>query len=243
MKSKRDRLFCDASGHVGPFRFDARVAEVFEDMITRSVPGYRTVIDAIGILAAELAQPHSRCYDLGCSLGAAALAMAQTIQVPDCEIIAVDNAWPMISRFRDHLRGRAAGIPVRLVCADLADIHITDASLVVMNFTLQFVPLAGRARLLEKVHRGLKPGGALLLSEKIALPDPRQQALFSKMHHAFKRDQGYSELEISRKRTALENVLIPEALPAHLERLAAAGFSSAEVWFQYFNFVSLIAIK
>ncbi len=75
------------------------------------------------------------------------------------------------------------------------------------------------------------------------MPDPRQQALFSKMHHAFKRDQGYSELEISRKRTALENVLIPEALPAHLERLAAAGFSSAEVWFQYFNFVSLIAIK
>ncbi len=243
MKHQRDRLFANPQRQIQSFRFDDQVAKVFEDMIERSVPGYRTVVTAIGVMAGELVKPQSRCYDLGCSLGAASFAMAQHIPVDGCEIIAVDNAWPMISRLRESLGSDRTKVPIRLVCADLDDIDIRDASMVVLNFTLQFIPLTHRRALLEKIHRGLVPGGALILSEKIALEDSRQQSLFTELHHAFKRAQGYSELEISRKRTALENVLVAESFPIHRKRLLAAGFSSVEVWFQYFNFLSLIALK
>jgi len=243
LKSRRDRLFADPGNPVGEFRFDERVVEVFDDMIERSVPGYRTMVTTIGLLAGELAQPHTDFYDLGCSLGAATFAMARQIEAPGCEIIAVDNAWPMIERFRERLPSTPANVPVRLVCADIGNICIRNASLVVLNFTLQFIPLARRLDLLQRIYHGLRPGGALILSEKIALQDPDQQSLFTNLHHAFKRAEGYSDLEISRKRTALENVLIPETLPAHLERLHAAGFNNIEVWFQYFNFLSLIALK
>ncbi len=243
MKPKQDHLFSDSGSQIEPFRFDARVAEVFQDMIERSVPGYRTVVSAIGLLAGELAQPNSRCYDLGCSLGAASVAMAQCIDAQGCEIIAVDNAWPMMGRFGQYLASEPPPVPIRLICADIADINIHNASMVVLNFTLQFIPVAQRLPLLEKIYHGLRLGGALVLSEKIAVADGRQQSLFTELHHVFKRAQGYSELEISRKRAALENVLIPESIPAHMDRLKVAGFSSAEIWFQYFNFISLIALK
>lgn len=243
MSKNRDRLFATPQTEIAAFRFDDRVAAVFDDMIERSVPGYRTIITAIGLLAGQLAQPHSYLYDLGCSLGGATIAMGQRITAPGCTLFAIDNAWPMIRRLRQRLDRASLSVPVLPVCADLADIRIHNASLVVLNFTLQFITPGRRLPLMEKIHRGLRPGGALILSEKIALEDPGQQRLFTELHHAFKRAQGYSEMEIAQKRAALENVLIPEPLSLHLQRLCRTGFASVEVWFRYFNFVSLIALK
>ncbi len=243
MSENRDRLFATPQAEIADFRFDDRVAAVFDDMIERSVPGYRTIVTAIGLLAERLAQPDSHLYDLGCSLGAASFAMARRITAPGCTLFAVDNAWPMIRRLRRRLDRIPLPVPVLPVCADLADIRICNASMVVLNFTLQFIPPVRRLPLLAHIHRGLRPGGALVLSEKIALEDPGQQRLFTELHHAFKRARGYSDLEIAQKRAALENVLIPESLPRHVERLQQAGFSNVEVWFRYFNFVSLIALK
>ncbi|HEB77416.1 MAG TPA: carboxy-S-adenosyl-L-methionine synthase CmoA [Methylothermaceae bacterium] len=243
MSETRDRLFATPLAEIAAFRFDDRVAAVFDDMIERSVPGYRTIVTAIGMLAARLAQPESHFYDLGCSLGAASFAMAQRITAPGCTIFAIDNAWPMIRRLRhrlDRLTPRTSILPV---CADLEHVRIHNASLVVLNFTLQFIAPNRRQALIERIYQGLRPGAALILSEKIALEDPAQQRLFTELHHDFKRAQGYSELEIAQKRTALENVLIPEPLARHQQRLRQTGFASVEVWFRYFNFVSLIALK
>jgi tRNA (cmo5U34)-methyltransferase len=112
---------------------------------------------------------------------------------------------------------------------------------VVLNFTLQFLPPGDRLPLLARIRDGLRAGGILILSEKIAGRDAAADGLLTEMHHAFKRANGYSELEISRKRSALEKVLVPETLDTHRQRLAAAGFARADLWFQCFNFVSLVA--
>jgi tRNA (cmo5U34)-methyltransferase len=116
-----------------------------------------------------------------------------------------------------------------------------NASLVTLNFTLQFIPLAQRSLLLSRIHAGLRPGGILILSEKIRFDDPQEEQLQIEMHHAFKRANGYNDLEISQKRSALDNVLIPETLEQHRTRLKQAGFRRADLWFQCFNFVSLVA--
>ncbi|MGR9100023.1 MAG: carboxy-S-adenosyl-L-methionine synthase CmoA, partial [Gammaproteobacteria bacterium] len=216
---------------------------VFQDMIRRSVPGYGAIISAIGLLAGRFAVRDSRCYDLGCSLGAATLAMRRGITAEGCRIVAVDNSKAMTIRCREHVEKDGDGIPVDIVCADIRDVKIENASVVALNFTLQFIPLADRLPLLSAVYRGLLPGGVLILSEKIDFSDPRQQTLQTDMHHAFKKANGYSDLEISQKRTALENILLPETLEVHRKRLAHAGFSSTEVWFQYFNFISMIALR
>jgi len=243
MNTSKDSIYASPVGEIGAFKFDETVVRVFPDMIQRSVPGYSAVISAIGLLAGRFAREHSVCYDLGCSLGAATLSMRHQIKADNCRIVAVDNSEAMITRFREVLQKDQAPVAVEPLCADLREVAIENASVVVLNFTLQFIPLEDRTRLLQKIYQGLLPGGILILSEKLKFDDDRQQELQTQMHHAFKKAQGYSDLEISQKRTALENVLIPETFAQHQSRLRQVGFSSAEVWFQYFNFASIIALK
>lgn len=246
--NSRDELFAVPQPAVTGFRFDDRVAAVFPDMIRRSVPGYDTILALTGTLSARYVQPGSRCYDLGCSLGASTLAMRRHIRAPGCTIIAADNAAAMIARCRELLAQDDAqadnpATPVELVCTDIRTLTIAQASMAVLNFTLQFVPIADRDRLLAGIYAGLLPGGVLVLSEKIAFADAHLDALMIELHHAFKRANGYSDLEVSQKRSALEAVLIPETLDSHCQRLRRAGFRTIDVWFQCFNFASLIAIK
>ena len=238
----KDRIFASRKGEIAPFRFDDKVAAVFPDMIKRSVPGYAETLAMIGLIANQYAQPDSRLYDLGCSLGAASLAMLQAARRQHCKIIAVDNSSAMLDRCREAI-GEAAGSTIELVCADITETEIRDASVVTMNFVLQFVPLEGRPALLKRVWQGLRPGGVLILSEKIAFEDEEENRRQIELHEAFKRAQGYSELEISGKRTALENVLMPETLATHHARLGQAGFDRSLTWFRCFNFASMLAFK
>jgi tRNA (cmo5U34)-methyltransferase len=248
MNNDRDNIYATPQLDIAGFRFDQAVASVFPDMIKRSVPGYETIIAMTGTLAERYIQPNSRCYDLGCSLGASTIAMRHHIQHNNCDIVAVDNSEAMLDQCREILHeddtNSPAGLtPVDLVCGNAQDIPITNASMVVLNFTLQFIPMEQRAELLQRIADGLLPGGVLVLSEKVAFADPQHQELMIELHHNFKRANGYSDLEISQKRSALDDVLMPETLETHRNRLRKAGFSSVDVWFQCFNFASLIALK
>jgi len=232
---------------VEPFRFNDAVAQVFPDMLRRSIPGYAASLEAIGSLAARYVRPDTRCYDLGCSLGAAALAMRQGIRAAGCRIVAVDNAPAMIRRCREILGSDAmrdsGTTPIDLVEGDILETPLTNASMVVLNYTLQFLPAGTRDAMIRRIAAGLNPGGILVLSEKVVDPDPQMEALLVDLHHEHKRRNDYSALEISRKRAALENVLVPETVGVHRERLLRAGFASAAVCLRYFNFVSIIAIR
>lgn len=239
----KDSLYAQPLGDITAFQFDRAVVDVFQDMIQRSVPGYSTIISAIGLLAERFAQQGSYCYDLGCSLGAAAIAMRSSVPSGTCKIIAVDNSQAMVDRLREKLLHYPQLQDIEVIYDDIRNIEITNASVVVLNFTLQFLPPEDRQPFLDSIYRGLNSGGILILSEKLLFQDQRQQNLQTEMHHLFKKAQGYSALEISQKRTALENVLIPESWATHQQRLLAAGFDNVEVWFQYFNFASMIALK
>jgi tRNA (cmo5U34)-methyltransferase len=228
---------------VEDFTFDAPVVEVFPDMIKRSVPGYSTIVSTMGKLAGLHAQDNSNLYDLGSSLGAVTLSMRRNIQHTNCQIIAIDNSQAMVERCKLHLEGFRSAIPVSVELADINQIEIENASVVALNFTLQFIPQAQRYDLLKKIFNGLKPGGVLLLSEKIKGETQAVDELLTELHHDFKRANGYSELEISQKRSAIENIMRPETLSAHTTRLNDIGFKHTQVWYQCFNFCSLIAIK
>ncbi|MGX4675917.1 carboxy-S-adenosyl-L-methionine synthase CmoA [SAR92 clade bacterium H246] len=241
--SSRDNLFSSPLGKVPAFVFDQAVVDVFPDMISRSVPGYETILAHTGELAERFVQANTHCYDLGCSLGASTIAVRQRIEGRGATIFAVDNSTAMLSKCRKILDARPDSTHVELVDSDICDIEVSNASLVVMNFTLQFVPLAQRAALMEKIYQGLNPGGCVIISEKLSFEPESLDQLLSELHHGFKRAQGYSDLEISQKRDSIDNVLVPETLDSHIQRLRACGFQSASPWFQCFNFCSLVAIK
>ncbi len=234
-----DKLFEARDGR-DPFRFDEDVARVFPDMLKRSIPGYAASIEAIGSLAARFVKPGTRCFDLGCSLGAATLAMRQGARTGDIDLIAIDTSKAMVTRCRE---AAADDDRIQVVHGDIRDADISNSSMVVLNYTLQFLPPEDRDAMIQRIADGLNPRGLLVLSEKVVDEDPAMESLLFDLHHEHKRRNDYSELEISRKRTALENVLIPETISDHRRRLTDAGFRHIAVWLRYFNFVSVIAIK
>ncbi|KMK51497.1 tRNA methyltransferase [[Actinobacillus] muris] len=239
----KDTLFSAPIEKLGDFTFDESVAEVFPDMIQRSVPGYSNIITAIGMLAARFVTSNSNVYDLGCSRGAGILSIRRNVDKTGVQIIGVDNSQPMVERCRRHLEAFHSAIPVNILCEDIRNVQIQNASMVVLNFTLQFLPPDDRLALLERIYNGLNPNGVLVLSEKFRFDDSHINELLIDLHHTFKRANGYSELEVSQKRTALENVMRTDTIEIHKTRLAQVGFSHTELWFQCFNFGSMIAIK
>lgn len=243
MTNNRDQIYAQQRDQISGFQFDQSVVAVFPDMIKRSVPGYSTIIHMIGQIAERYASSGSNVYDLGCSLGAATLAMRHRITAADTRIIAVDNSHDMLAQCQQIMEADSGLIPVELFCDDVQNVQIQQASICVLNFTLQFIPLEDRARVLQGISNGMRAGGVLILSEKIAFEDPEHQELMIELHHNFKRANGYSDLEIAQKRSALDNVLIPETLRCHRDRLLASGFRSVDCWFQCFNFASIIAFK
>ena len=238
----KDQLFAQPIERIGEFVFDESVASVFDDMIRRSVPGYAMTLSLLPIMARRYASAGSRIYDLGCSLGAGMIAAAQGAP-RGIDLIGIDNSQAMLDRCKDHLRKSVGDRRWSLRCEDILDTPMENTGLALLNFTLQFIPVEKRLELLRKISRGLGSGGALLLSEKVRFEDPKTQQDLFELHHDFKRDQGYSDLEISQKRSSLENVLVPETIDTHRKRLAEAGFDHCEVWLQCFNFVSILAIK
>ncbi|XQW86293.1 carboxy-S-adenosyl-L-methionine synthase CmoA [Thalassotalea piscium] len=238
-----DLIFSKKQSQLKDFTFDQQVVEVFPDMISRSVPGYNTIIDTIGRLSQQYVTDHSNIYDLGCSLGAATLAMRKAILADNCHIIGIDNSPAMVDRCKMHVNAFKGKTPVEIIEGNILDVEIKNASMVVINFTMQFIEPEFRRQLINKIAEGLNPGGLLLLSEKITNSNPVCDQLLIDLHHDFKRANGYSELEIAQKRTALENVMKPDSLDTHITRLSDAGFSHMAPWFQCFNFFSLVAIK
>ena len=243
MSIKKDQLFSTPIDKLGDWTFDEKVAEVFPDMVQRSVPGYSNIISMIGMLAERFVQPNSTIYDLGCSLGAATLSIRRNVNNKNCRIIAVDNSQPMVERCKRHIESYKANTPVEVICDDISNIDMQNASMVVLNFTLQFLTPENRQQVLNKIYQALNPNGILILSEKFSFNDSIVDDLLFNMHHDFKRANGYSELEISQKRNMLENVMLTDTIETHKKRLSDAGFKHIDTWSQCFNFGSIIAIK
>lgn len=241
--NRSDTLFATAQDTVKDFVFDEQVVDVFPDMIKRSVPGYQTIISTIGHLAHEYAKPNTNLYDLGCSLGAATLSIRRNLTHENCQIIAVDNSQAMVAKCQQHLSHYKSHIHTQVICDDIMNIKMQNASFVVLNFTLQFLSPASRQTLINTIYQSLVPGGILVISEKLVFEKSRIQTVIDELHLDFKRAHGYSELEISQKRASIENVMIPDTLSQHYQRLSTAGFNDMSQWYQCFNFSSLIAIK
>lgn len=259
----RDQVFRDPHNQIVDFAFDANVVRVFPDMIRRSVPGYEVVVPMSGLLVARELQKCTsrRIYDLGCSLGATTLAVLRALDGVtgagedsagaandaahgsehgtahgSANIVAVDNSAPMI----EQARSLVTDPRVSFVTADVIELEFEPCAGVLLNYLLQFISPELRLQLLSRIRAQLDPRGLLVVSEKIRFADPADQAYHDAAHRDFKLANGYSELEVSQKRNALEKVMIVDTEEQHLERFAAAGFSFAQKWFQCLNWASFL---
>ena len=240
-RRERDQIFQTADRPVTDFSFNAETASVFDDMLERSVPSYAEMQRMLAQLAGDFAADGTNIYDIGCSTGTTlALLDALPQQVT---LIGLDNSPAMLERAETALKGRLRH-SYELRQADLNEgLSITNASAVVMSLTLQFVRPVHREGLLREVCAGINPEGCLLLIEKLVAQESMLNRLYIQHYYEFKTANGYSELEIARKREALENVLIPYRLEENDLMLRRAGFRAVDVFFKWYNFCGIIAVK
>lgn len=247
-----DTLFTTPLDKSARFSFDEEVVACFPDMIRRSVPGYGQMLAMLPIFARRHCayrqtnangQKVSRIYDLGTSLGAVSFALADKFNADELEILAVDISAPMIDKAKTVLNAHYPNHHIDFILADICELDLQECDMIVLNLTLQFLPPEKRLDLLKKCHNSLAKGGILILSEKTHLIDEQDNAWLTERYYDFKRANGYSELEISGKRNALENVLITDSEQAHYERLKQAGFERQMTWFRFLNFISMIGFK
>ncbi len=239
----RDTIYNTPKTPLPPFEFNAAVADVFDDMITRSVPMYGEIIRRQAQLVERCCRPKARVYDMGCSTGNLAMALCARMPAGALEIVAVDSSQPMLDIFKKRLDAAGRSADITVMCQDIRQLKMERAGAVAVNFTLQFLPPPDRDLLLQRIYEALIPGGLLLFSEKTIHPNLSLADLQVDFYYRFKRENGYSELEISQKREALENVLVPETMQTHDIRLRRCGFSGVDVWLKWFNFCSWICIK
>jgi len=242
-ESTTDDIFHEARPAIGDFRFDRSVASVFDDMVTRSVPYYLEVQRMLVEMVRDFAVPETSVYDLGCSTGTTFINLHPHLD-PRIRFVGVDNSAEMLEKCRAKFKQHGIDRPFDLQCRDLNEsVVVEDASVAMLMLTLQFIRPLRRDRLIADIYRGLRTQGCLLLVEKVLGEDSLFNRLFIKYYYDMKRRNGYSETEISQKREALENVLIPYKLLENRELLLTTGFRHVDVFFKWYNFCGLVAVK
>jgi len=239
----KDEIFKNELRPVGDFSFNKEVATVFDDMLSRSVPFYHEIQRMIAELACDFAVDGTNIYDLGCSTGTTLLNLNRHLG-DRVRFIGVDYSGEMLEKCRKKLSDNHFSAEYELICADLnQSILIENASVVVMVLSLQFIRPLYRERLIESIFRGMNENGSLIIVEKVLGEDSVFNRLFIKYYYDMKKKNGYSELEIAKKREALENVLIPYRLLENRELLLKQGFRYCDVFFKWYNFCGLVAVK
>lgn len=241
MNQNIDKLF-EGNKYPKPFSFNEEVANVFDDMVKRSVPFYDEVARILLSLAKHYCASGSKIYDIGCSTGSTLLLLSQNIKYP-LNLVGIDNSESMIIRAKEKLSLSKSEDRKQVYCQSALDFDYEDASLVICNYTLQFISVRERKKLLSKIYSGLCKGGMFFLSEKIRYSDAEMQEAITAIYEEYKLSKGYSQNEIERKKESLENVLVPVTLEEQIAWLKDCGFHNIEVAFKWHCFVSLVAIK
>lgn len=241
----KDEVFRKKIAKVTDFKFNNDVASVFDDMVSRSIPFYDEIHRIINdILGKSKFQNDGLIYDIGCSTGTTIMLMDNFLKSQNrkAKFIGIDPSNPMIAKADQKLSSNDVR-DFELICNDASEIDYAKADIFIVNYTMQFIPLAKRKRLLKKIHSSLKKGGIIIMSEKINCLDRNIHLLQTELYYDFKRRNGYSELEISQKRDALENVLKPLTPSKNLQMLKDAGFKKSDMLFRWYNFACFIGIK
>jgi tRNA (cmo5U34)-methyltransferase len=238
-----DNLYRKHPHPVDRFAFDERVASVFDDMIGRSVPGYFDVVELTCSLVKELHPRDGAIYDLGCSTGTVLIALARTLEDRSVRLIGIDNAPPMLDACRERLSRYVFGDRIELRLGSLEEVSLDEPGGVILNYTLQFTPPESRLETLRRICEALPENGFLILSEKIRFSTPLLHRAIESLHVAFKKRNHYTDLEIARKREALDGVLVPLTSEENLDHLSRAGFSYAACIAQHLNFATFAALK
>lgn len=239
----KDEIFSEGNFPEGSFRFNDAVASCFDDMANRCIPYYREVIQLTASAADKFLSDQARVYDIGCSTGNTLLFIAKTLRDKNVKLIGIDPSESMLKKAEEKASVYTYSHDIEFLKGSCEDFQFEQADMIILNYTLQFINPEDRKSIISRLHEALKPGGILILSEKLRQEDEAVEEFNTETYEAFKAGNGYSYLEIANKRQALENFLVPGSLTGNLNLLNESGFDRVEILFKWLNFSTFLAFK
>ncbi|MES0489230.1 MAG: carboxy-S-adenosyl-L-methionine synthase CmoA [Leptospirales bacterium] len=239
----KDEIYKNRRNRIEKFTFSKEVSQVFDDMIRRSVPGYLENIFMCTDLINEIYNGEGILYDLGCSTAALPISLSEKFNEKPFTYTGIDNSEAMVDKARNNTKNLPEHHNIQFVAGDIREFDFSNAAIFIASYTLQFIPPGEREELVKKIFDRLPPGGTFIMSEKVLEEHIQATEIFKTMHYLLKKDQGYSDIEISQKREAIEEILVPFTVENNLKMLKEAGFASASIFLKKYNFTSFIAIK
>jgi tRNA (cmo5U34)-methyltransferase len=233
-----DNLF-DIS-HQGKFTFNEDVANVFDDMLNRSIPFYIDNLKLNAKILSKYIKDGDKIYDIGSSTLNFLLYFEQNFNIK-AKLIGIDSSKPMIIKAKSKIKAYNSNI--NLIFGDIENITIEKSQAIISNYTLQFIAKDKRSKVIDKIFNSLNKNGIFLISEKVISNNQKLNTSLIEIYHNYKQENGYSTTQIEKKKEALENILVPLSLDENISMLKNAGFKEVEVLFKWANFSTFLAIK
>lgn len=121
--------------------------------------------------------------------------------------------------------------------------EFANIDLVLSLYTLQFLPLWKRKKVLQRIYNGLVEGGAFIFVEKIRAENSLFEDIWNDLYWDFKQENGLNEQQVIKKAQSLRGVLIPLSLTENLSLLSDVGFQCMDTFIKWHNFAGIIAVK
>lgn len=222
------------------FSFNKDVANVFTNMISRSIPDYSTMRYLVYNIGKHFVVPGTNIIDIGCSNGESIYPFIQAFR-DDVSYILIDNSRPMIKAVKERYRDAET---VSILEYDIKNwLEMVDnVSLALSVLTLQFVPIGYRQKIVHDIYNSLNKGGAFILVEK-TMHELKTNELFVEEYYNIKRQNGYTTEQIESKRRALSGVLVPRTEERNIKMLHEAGFQKVECFWRCLNFAGWLCVK
>ena len=226
--------------HGKKFNFNKDVSVCFSDMLERSIPQYDIMRELVFRFIDKNISNNSNILDIGTSTGEVIYDLS--VKYPDATFIGLEHSDSMI----DEAKKRFSEFEnVSIKKHDLRNefYHKSKFDIIISSLTIQFTPIEYRLKIIKNIYNLLKKNGLFIFVEKVIGSSARIDSDLVDIYYDIKRDNGYSEQEIQRKKLALEGVLVPVTEKWNIELLKMSGFSQIDCFWRCLNFCGLVAIK
>ena len=239
-KINYDRVDEAISAVEGGWEFTSEVAESFDTHVRKSIPLYDEVQQMTVDMSEWFVKDNSVVYDIGSSTGETIYhLMKKHRNKKNVRFIGIDKSRMMVKQ----AQRKVAAANIKFLHQDIMQTAFKESDLCISLFTMQFLTISERIQILQKMYECLNMGGAFIMAEKIQAEEGRFNDLWMELYWDFKKKQGLTDDQILHKARSLRGVLIPMTLTENIKLLKMAGFTNIDVFFKWYNFAGLLAIK
>jgi tRNA (cmo5U34)-methyltransferase len=211
---------------IEPFSFET--IKNFDDHISKSIPNYDLLTDAIRTIVPYFLQDDGAIVDLGCSTG----TLLESIKFDGFKL-GIDNSKNLLPESHD------------LTEYFLGDINVAELpkSCVVLSiFTLQFIERKKRENILKLIYESLNEGGIFIWAEKVYAETGFWENILTSSHFDFKR-KSFSSEEILKKDQDLRIQMRPNTTEQNMYLADDVGFENIQILWKFYNFECYLMVK